>query len=382
MTGSGTVLHVVASTLPAAREHLGSVLPRLHSQGIRAHLALAEHVVADYADLDVSFTPLALPRTSRTAGDLAAAGALRRVVRAMPDVDIVHAHGFRSSALATIALSGPRRRPGLVSTWYDLALPVGGRQLTVAAAELVMARNADVTLATSSELLARARHLGVGDARLTPIAVSGAAPVPAPDRDTLRARYAAELGLNPAVPWILVVGRVVPERSGLLLTVADRWNALYPPPAVLVVGEGPPGVLADVAHVAATRSLPVHLLGARKDVAALMPACDVFVLTSRWESRPIAVQQAMRVGLPVVAGKLAGIAELVADTAVLVDADDVEALAGEVAALLADPERARRLAGRAMRRAGSFPTEDEVASVLVDVYRGVRARRADSRRDH
>jgi len=191
----------------------------------------------------------------------------------------------------------------------------------------------------------------------------------------LRLGYATELGLNPEVPWILVVGRVVPERSGQLLTVADRWNGLYPAPEVLAVGEGPPGVVAALRVAVAERSLRVHLLGDRADVTTLMRACDVFVLTSRWESRPIAVQQAMRVGLPVVAGRLAGIAELVADTAVLVDADDVEALAAEVAALLADPDRARRLAQRAMRRAGSFPTEDEVAQSLALVYAEVRARR-------
>jgi glycosyltransferase involved in cell wall biosynthesis len=106
-----------------------------------------------------------------------------------------------------------------------------------------------------------------------------------------------------------------------------------------------------------------------------MRACDVLVTTSRWESRPIAVRQAMQEGLPVVASRLAGIAELVADTGVLVDADDVGGLAGEVAALLADPDRAQRLARRARRRAGTFPSEEEVADAVAAAYDDARSRR-------
>lgn len=371
---SPVALQVVASSVPAAREHLHSVLPRLIAHGLSVHVAIAEHLVEEYADLGVATTPLALSPRSRTTTDLAAASLLRRTIRAIGGVDLVHSHGFRSNALTSLALRAGRRGVGMVATWYDLALPVAGRGLSVRAAERVIARGADVTLATSSELLSRARQLGAPDARLAPIA-TGEVGSSVEERQSLRAGYAAELGLDPEVPWILVAGRVVPERSGQLLTVADRWNGLYPSPEVLAVGEGPPGVVAALQSAVAARGLPVRLLGARDDVTTLMRASDVFVLTSRWESRPIAVQQAMRVGLPVVANKLAGIAELVADTGVLVDADDVEALAAEVAALLADPERARRLARRAARRAGSFPTEDEVADTLAAVYAEVRARR-------
>jgi glycosyltransferase involved in cell wall biosynthesis len=337
---------------------------------VQVRLSVAEHLAAQYLDLDIPTAVLALPERSRTTGDVAAAGELRRQVRSAPGVDVVHAHGFRSCALATLALRALRQRPTLVTTWYDLALPTGSRGLTVRAAERLIARSADVTLATSTELQARARDLGARDVRLVPVA-PGSEGDSGRDRAELRRSFAAQFGVREDRPWVLVVGRLVPERSGLLLTVAERWNVLYPPPEVLAVGEGPPGVVSSLRHAVESRGLPVRLLGARDDTVDLMRASDVLVTTSRWESRPIAVRQAMQAGLPVVASRLAGISELVADTGVLVDADDVEALAGEVAALLSDPERAERLARRALRRVGTFPTEDEVADTIAGVYRTV-----------
>ncbi|MGF1663664.1 MAG: glycosyltransferase family 4 protein [Kineosporiaceae bacterium] len=380
------VLMVLASPGPAVPVHLRSVVPRLEAHGLVVHLAVAEHLVGHYGGLGSAVVPLPVAARSSTAGDVAATRHLRRAVRAVPGADVVHAHGFRSGALATIALRGLRSRPGFVTTWYDLALPTGARVLSVRAAERLIARSADVTLATSTELQQRVRGLGARDVRLAPIAPIAArsgeaadgAAVPDAERAALRARLAPELGLQPERPWVLVVGRLVPERSGMLLSVADRWNVLHPPPEVLAVGEGPPAVVPSLRQAVAARGLPVHLLGDRTDTVDLMRACDVLVTTSRWESRPLAVQQAMQLGLPVVAARLAGIAELVSDTGVLVDVDDVDSLAGEVAALLADPERAQRLARRAVRRAGTFPSENEVAESLLAAYAdaaGPRTRR-------
>ncbi len=391
--GGPVVLMVLASPGPAVPVHLRSVVPRLEARGLLVHLAVAEHLAGHYGGLGSALVPLPVAARSSTAGDVAATRHLRRAVRAVPGIDVVHAHGFRSGALATIALRGLRARPGFVTTWYDLALPTGSRILSVRAAERLIARSADVTLATSTELQHRARGLGARDVRLAPIApiaperagsgpVGSAAAAAVPrerGRTRLRARLAAELGLQPERPWVLVVGRLVPERSGMLLSVADRWNVLHPPPEVLAVGEGQPAVVASLRQAVAARQLPVHLLGDRADTVDLMQACDVLVTTSRWESRPLAVQQAMQLGLPVVAARLAGIAELVSDTGVLVDVDDVDNLAGEVAALLSDPDRALRLARRAARRAGTFPSEDEVADSLVAAYRSAVAARARRR---
>lgn len=369
---SSRALLVVTSPGPVIADHLNSVVPRLLTRGFQVSLAVASHLAPQYARLPVPVRTLPMPERSNTAADVAAASHLRHVIREEGELGVLHAHGFRSCALSALALRGVRPRPAFVTSWYDLALPSRGRGLSVRAAERVIARLADVTLATSLELQARAVELGAGRVLLTPVAPGdpGAA---VSDREALRERYAAELGLRPERPWVLVVGRLVPERSGQLLTMARRWRLLHPPPEFVAVGEGAPGVASSLRATAAAEGLSLTLVGPREDTGDLMSACDVLVTMSRWESRPMAVQQAMQRGLPVVAARLAGIGELLDDTGVLVAADDHEALAGEVAALLGDPDRAARLAERARRRAAGFPSEDDVATRLAEVYAEVLA---------
>lgn len=55
----------------------------------------------------------------------------------------------------------------------------------------------------------------------------------------------------------------------------------------------------------------VVFLGARTDVAELLPKFDVFLLLSNWEGFPISIIEAMRAGLPVIASDVGGVKEAV-----------------------------------------------------------------------
>lgn len=94
----------------------------------------------------------------------------------------------------------------------------------------------------------------------------------------------------------------------------------------------------------------VVFAGYRDDVPALLAGCDVFCLPSRMEGLPLVVLEAMARAKPVVASAVGGTPELVVDgeTGILVPPGDVAALADALAALLADPDRAKRMgeAGR------------------------------------
>jgi glycosyltransferase involved in cell wall biosynthesis len=94
----------------------------------------------------------------------------------------------------------------------------------------------------------------------------------------------------------------------------------------------------------------VVFAGYRDDVPSLLAGCDVFCLPSDVEGLPLVVLEAMAQGKPVVATAVGGTPELVLDgeTGILVPPGDVAALTDALAALLADPERARRMgeAGR------------------------------------
>ena len=53
--------------------------------------------------------------------------------------------------------------------------------------------------------------------------------------------------------------------------------------------------------------------GSRPDVPQLLPAFDVFALTSRFEGLPIALLEGMAAGLPVVVTPVGGVGEVVTD---------------------------------------------------------------------
>ncbi|MFC3687352.1 glycosyltransferase family 4 protein [Aquipuribacter hungaricus] len=372
-----SVVVVVTSPTKTVRAHVRGLVQRLVAGGVDVRVAGARTVLATFADLvdlDRAGVELPLGEELRPAHDLAAASALRQALHERP-AQVVHAHGFRAGAVAALAVRLVRPRPALVTTWHALPSAGASGRVTVGAGARLVARSSDVTLAPSADVLARSRAVGAVRARLSPVAAPSV-PAPRTDRGALRRRLADELGLEVDVPWILAVGRIVPEKDhDLLLEASRRWRSLHPTPEVLLVGVGAVPAVARLRRTIAAGRLPVRLLGARDDIGELMHAADVFVLTSRWEAPALSVQEAMRAHLPVVATAVGGVPDLLGDTGVLVPAGDLESFAAEVALLLSDPPRASRLAEAAGERARSLPDEDDVAVDVLAAYAEARAAR-------
>ena len=102
-------------------------------------------------------------------------------------------------------------------------------------------------------------------------------------------------------------------------------------------------------------SARVHFLGPRRDLGNLLAAMDLFVLASLWEGLPLSMVLAMGAGVPIVATRVAGIPEVVADgrTGLLVPPRDANALGLALARLLGDPDLHRRFGDEA--RAAVLP---------------------------
>jgi glycosyltransferase involved in cell wall biosynthesis len=96
----------------------------------------------------------------------------------------------------------------------------------------------------------------------------------------------------------------------------------------------------------------VELLGSRGDVPDLIAACDAFALLSEAEALPMSILEAMALGRPVVTTDVGGAAEAVADgeTGIVVPPGDTSAAAAALAALAADPARAREMGERGRTR--------------------------------
>jgi glycosyltransferase involved in cell wall biosynthesis len=120
---------------------------------------------------------------------------------------------------------------------------------------------------------------------------------------------------------------------------------------LVLVGEGP--LRAETASILdAAGLLPLAWMpGARDDVAAILRMLDCFVLPSDAEGTSCTLQEAMSVGLPVVATAVGGTPELVADqlTGSLVPKGDAPAMAEALWRYFSDVSLAR-VHGQAARR--------------------------------
>ncbi len=168
----------------------------------------------------------------------------------------------------------------------------------------------------------------------------------APDA-AARAAVRAELGIPAAAIVVGTVGRVdeFKNQTLLLAAIAPLLGANV---HVVFVGDGPTRAALETAVTALPDPAKAHVLGRRMDVARLLPAFDIFCLSSKSEGLPLVVPEAMAAGLPVVSTAVGGIPGVVDDgeTGFLTGVDELE-LRDRLQRLIADPVRARAMGLRA-----------------------------------
>ncbi|MFC9247934.1 glycosyltransferase family 4 protein [Streptomyces sp. NPDC057136] len=333
--------------------HVSSLSAGLVARGVRVTVCAPAELdrAYDFPATGAHFAPV--PRRS----DPSAVAALRA---ACADADVVHAHGLHAAVRAGLALSG--RRTPLVLTWHTRSHAEGARRRLLRLVERRAARAAAVVLGTSSDLVDRARRCGARDARLAPVAVPLARFPPVVHDGKAR----AELGAVER-PLLMSVGSLVPAHGyDTLLDAARMWRELDPVPLLVIAGEGP--CRAALQRRIRDEQLPVSLIGCREDVGELLAAADLAILSSRWEARSLLAQEALRLGVPLVATEVGGVPELVGDAAELVPYGNAEALARVVSRLLGDPEQRERLAAAGPVQAAGWPTEDDTIAQVLAVY--------------
>jgi glycosyltransferase involved in cell wall biosynthesis len=142
-----------------------------------------------------------------------------------------------------------------------------------------------------------------------------------------------------------------------------------------VIGDGP--LRAEVERAAAQCAATVRMFGSRRDVATLMGAADLLVLTSDTEGTPGVVLEAAAVGLPVIATRVGGVAECLCEgsTGMLVPAGDESAMVAVTAGLLADPATRSRMAAEGPAWVSSGFSLDRIADRYLELYENVLRRR-------
>lgn len=330
-----TVVQVVGnSVVGGAERHVLDLVVALRARGHRVSVVCPRPgpLTAALAGLDVPVTCLEFVHPlpdDEYAFDEAATRELAGVLRTA-GADVVHSHLYPAHlhASTAAALAGV---PAVLTTAHTLVVRTGDGRLA----------------RTTSAHTVACSHAAADLLRAGAVPTSRVSVVP----NGVGAEHLRPPG-GGAREGVVAVSRLSPEKGlDLLVRAVAELVPEHPDLHVAVAGGGPEQQALEELCRELGVSGHVQLLGTRDDVARLLRRATVFVSPSREEAGPLAVLEAMAAGTAVVATRVGGTPEVVADgiTGILVE-PDAGALAEGLRRVLADPGLRARLgrAGRAL----------------------------------
>lgn len=361
--GTQRALHALLSRLPAERYRIevgslggrGLFAERIESLGIPVH------------DFGMRWEP---------------SGALRGVIRLVGwlrdlSPDIVHTWLYHADLVGGLAAFAAGRIPTIWAirngritrermkrrTWW-----------TARACAALSDRLPTCIVANSESARAWHQRFGYARARFAVIPngfdVDRFRPDPAARHDVRR-----ELGLDDATFVIGLIANDRPEKDhATFARAAGAFAAARPTPRFVLCGKGVDPGNAALARLLADAGVSerCHLLGVRRDVHAVAAAVDVITLSSRVESLPNALGEAMACGVPAVVTDVGDCARVVGDTGLVVPAGAPERLAEAWERMAAMEESSRKdLGARARARIESCYGMARMVSRHQELYRRV-----------
>lgn len=325
-------------------------------------------------------------QTSRAAVELALASfqVARAAVRLRADV--IHANSVRAGLAAVpagrvtdrgVVVHVRDRLPRGTLADGSLKLAAGGRTVVLANS----AYTADGVTEVVPGAAVRTVHNAVDLARFDPATR---------DRDAAR----SALGLPDGAFAAGVVGQITPWKGQL--EAVDAVGALagrHPQLHLLVVGEAKfvdaatrydnRAYLARLHEAIATRGLDgrIRLLGERDDVPGVLRALDALLVPSWEEPFGRVVLEGMAMGVPVLATRVGGPAEIVTDgrDGLLLPAREPAAWSAALERLIGEAGLREELGRAGRRRAADFSPDRHVAAVLAAYDEASAGRRATRR---
>jgi glycosyltransferase involved in cell wall biosynthesis len=298
---------------------------------------------------------------------------LRRLVSA-GKYDVVHAHSpVVASALRILLRTMPRRkRPKLVVTehasWrsYRRLTRVANRA-TIGLDDVHIAVSEDARRAMPRRYQARTRVVvhGVLVDELQHLRV---------ERDLVR----EELGIADDDVAIMAVANLVAEKNYPdLLRAARAVIDSGAPARFFAAGAGYMEDELKQLHAELDLGDRFVFLGYRSDAVRLLSGADIFALASSFEGYPVAVMEALVIGLPVVATEVGGVPDAIRSgvEGVIIPPHDPASLAQALIELANAPEKRAAMAAAATERSVQYDMSRAV-DAIEGVYRELLADKA------
>ena len=333
-------LHAVSSGgMYGIERTLTALLPELRAAGWPAELLCLNAPGTAAAEVGERCAELGVPVHFVPIARGVRLGELRRIRDTLRSVRpaLVHVHGYK----ATMLVGAIARMQGVpvVGTVHSEAAsaPEISRHLRL---EALVLRRLTRVVAVSAGVAADVVRRGVSKERVEVIRNGIPDPgAPVPSKVALTTAVVIGRLVEPKNTHVAVQSLAILARQGVRLQLA-------------IAGDGPERGALEALVQSLDLASQVRFTGFVAEVTPLLTSETIFVMPSRSEGIPIALLEAMALGLPIVASRVGGIPEVVEHErdALLVPPDDPDALASALATLIRDPSRARALGVAARAR--------------------------------
>ena len=295
------------------------------------------------------------------------AAGIRRMVHYIDshEIDVVHSHNHHPSYLLRVVFWFSKRKP--LHVIHDHHGPALG-DWKMGLYDWLMLRHVDAYIAVTKELRARAaRLLALPEDRCLFLPNGVEIPPPSPP---WRGR-----------PTVIQVANLRPPKGhATAMCAAARLRESLPDLRWVCVGkipEGPSDYLKEVQGLMDSLKLSgcVEILGARKDVPALLRQAHVGVLTSDVEGLPMAILEYLAEQLPVVMTDVGQGPAILRDAraGLVVPPADPDRFAEALREIWRDPDEARRMGERGRAYVAAHCGMDAMVERVRSVYESLLA---------
>jgi lipopolysaccharide biosynthesis protein len=346
MPSQPKTLHVITSLRTGGAERLMvDLLPRLRERGLQVELAIFDGTATDfYSALEAQGIPIhALGMGVRAMHSPCCIPALRRLMR---QFDIVHTHNTPSQYFVAIASMGMKLAPKLVTTEHNTTNTRRNIPWLRCVDSWMYSRYAEIIGVSQSTTQALLNYLPQLPHCLTI------------NNGIVVTKFQEAFPANDIIEQYSQYKRLVMAAAFRAQkdheTIIRALHLLPDDYHLLLAGDGNRRKIVEEFGAQEQLSQRVHFLGNRNDVANVLKAADVIVMSSRYEGLSLSSLEGLASGRPVVASDVPGLREIVGNAGILFPQGDAQALAKTILALEEDSKLRQQTIEKGLQRAHHY----------------------------